>query len=147
MLTSPLFECRLKVFNWVQIRTIGWPIKHYYTLIYEPILNLFSFMDLGIILHKSHPWLIGSRDLVAENSEIRVSSISRILRIRISIYNNNIRATISINSPLDHDTDVFTFLKRLYYIFIPLLVGRSKDSKPLRSRSSFQATFITKDYL
>jgi hypothetical protein len=137
MLTNPLFECRPKVFNWVQIRTIRWPIKHYYTLICEPILDLFSCMDSGIILHESHPWLIGSRDLVAKNSEIRVGGIFRLLRIRISIHNNDIRATISINSPPDHDTNVFTFLKRLYHVLIPLLVGRSKDPKPPRFRSSF----------
>jgi hypothetical protein len=76
MLIDPLFESRLKVFNRVQIRTIEWPFKYWYALIFKPFLNLFSCVDTGIILHERHTRLPRSRDLFAENREIEVRGVS-----------------------------------------------------------------------
>lgn len=80
VVVDPLFELRSEVLNWIQIWTIGWPIHHWYTLIFEPFLDLVGSMDRGVILHKCHTRLSCSRQLVVENCEIGVGSILTSLR-------------------------------------------------------------------
>jgi hypothetical protein len=52
-----------------------------------------------------------------------------------------------MNCTLYHDADIFAFRIRLYHLFIPLLLGRTKDPKSTRPSAPLKATFVTLYYL
>ncbi len=71
-----LFQLLPDMFNRVYIWRIRRPIKQWYTLISEPIFNLFGCVNTGVIVHECTIRLKANFHLIVKNFKIGVGGIA-----------------------------------------------------------------------